>query len=205
MPFAIRPLTRDHLDQVLAIHLARFPDDFITSLGRGWLRRVFYPAYLDLPGGFGFVAVQDDTVVGYVVGSEDSRDFYQRMLRGRRWYLLWSLFRQAARRPRIVRRAAAVSRTVRTEPEPPVPADLSYVAVKPGSERQGVGAALVVALADRLRARGHEGCWVKGWAETPPTDGFYQAAGFKPVQDYYSDGRPWRRYVLDLKESGRSD
>jgi len=202
MPYTIRPLTRDHLDQVLAIHLARFPDDFITWLGRGWLRRVFYPAYLDLPGGFGFVAVAENTVRGYIVGSEDSRAFYARMLRRRPFRLAWSLLGATLRRPRFMGRLAAVRRTVRAEPGPPVPADLSYVALKPGSERRGMGAALVAALAGHLRERGHSGCWVKGWADNPQTDGFYQAAGFRPVQDYYSDGRQWRQYVLDLTETG---
>ncbi|MBU0513626.1 MAG: GNAT family N-acetyltransferase [Proteobacteria bacterium] len=198
MPFTILPLTADHLDQVVAIHLARFPEDFITSLGRGWLRRVFYPAYLELAGGFGFVAVGENTVRGYIVGSEDSRSFYAQMLRWRTFGLAWSFLWAALRRPRMIKRALAVRRTVRAEPEPPAPADLSYVALKPGSERRGIGAALVSALADYLRARGHEGCWVKGWADNPQTDGFYQAAGFRPVQDYYSDGRHWRLYVLDL-------
>jgi ribosomal protein S18 acetylase RimI-like enzyme len=205
MDYSIEPLTADHLPAVIDLHLTRFPDDFITALGEPWLRRVFYPAYVDLPGGFGFVAVSDDQVQGYIVGSEDGRGFYQRMLQGRLWYLLWRLFRQAARRPRIVGRAAAVSRTVRTEPEPPVPADLSYIAVSPEAEHQGVGAALVTALADHLRARGHSGCWVKAWAENFEADRFYQSVGFQPDQDYYSDGRWWRLYVLELNEPGRSE
>jgi ribosomal protein S18 acetylase RimI-like enzyme len=202
LAFSIEPLTADHLPGVIDLHLRRFPDDFITALGRPWLRKVFYPAYIDLPGGFGFVAVEQDAVRGYIVGSEDGRRFYERMLRGRLLYLIWSLFKQAARRPRVVWRAAAVSRTVRTEPDPPVPADLSYIAVSPEAEHLGIGAALVAALADHLRKRGHTGCWVKAWAENFQADRFYQSVGFRPVQDYFSDGRYWRLYVLDLGGGG---
>lgn len=198
MDYSIEPLTADHLPAVIDLHLARFPDDFITALGKPWLRKVFYPAYLDLPGGFGFVARAREALLGYIVGSEDGRQFYERMLKGRILYLLWSLFRQAARRPRVMGRAAAVRRTVRAEPDPPVPADLSYIAVSPEAEHAGIGAALVTALADHLRQRGHEGCWVKAWAENFAADRFYQSVGFRPIQDYFSDGRYWRLYVMDL-------
>ena len=201
MDFVVDELGLTDIEGVVSLHLTRFPFDFITGLGAGFLGRVFYPAYIRSPVGFGFVARRDGDFLGYIVGSEDYNRFYRWMLRSRPLSLLAGLLGGVLRRRAYARRVLAVFFTARRGPRPSVPADLGYVAVVNSAAGYGVGRALVSAMTGYLRLRGHEGCWVKGWADNPETDGFYRSVGFEAVKDFDSDGRRWRLYELSLNRA----
>jgi ribosomal protein S18 acetylase RimI-like enzyme len=102
----VRTMHPTDLDAVVAIHLAAFPNFFLTFLGPRFLR-VFYAAAMQ--DGIALVATIDDRVGGFVVGMLDSRSFYRRLLLKRSPQVAFAILPVVIRRPstlvRVLRRA----------------------------------------------------------------------------------------------------
>src|SRR5438270_10763629 len=102
----VRPMRREDLDAVVAIHLAAFPNFFLTFLGPRFLR-VFYGAVMR--DGIALVATVDDRVAGFVAGMLDSKSFYRRLLFTRFAHVAIAILPVVIRRPstavRVLRRA----------------------------------------------------------------------------------------------------
>ena len=181
----VRPMRRDDLDTVVAIHLAAFPNFFLTFLGPRFLR-LFYAAVMQ--DGIALVATVDDRVTGFVVGMIDSRSFYRRLLRRRFLHVAVALLPAIFRRPSTLRRVVsrAVRRTGfspsgRAEARPTFPpgAELMSLAVHPREQRHGAGRALVEAFISSVRAKGSDSLWlITDAAENDAVKHFYETLGF---------------------------
>jgi hypothetical protein len=61
----IRNAAITDLDGIVNVHVAAFPDNFLTNLGRGLLKR-FYAAYLHHPNTVNVVTVKDGRVCAFM-------------------------------------------------------------------------------------------------------------------------------------------
>src|SRR3954464_104743 len=99
MTITIRPMSGDDVEAVTAVHLAAFPDFFLSFLGARFLRQL-YRAVLADEEGMAFVAADGDRVIGFVAGS-GSAGFYRRAAR-RRWLRFgWASLGALMRKPSI--------------------------------------------------------------------------------------------------------
>ena len=76
---AIRPATDADLDAVATLHATRIGEGFLSSLGPGFLRRL-YRRVLRSPDGFVIVATDGPRVVGFVAGIGDLGALYRRFV-----------------------------------------------------------------------------------------------------------------------------
>jgi len=193
-----------HVPAVVGIHLASFPNDFITRLGRRYLAEVFYPGFIGAPQGVGLVWEQEG-VQGFVVGSTNYKRFYRAVVGRQRLRLLAALAGEVLRHPRHLLRVLAVSRLVLGGPRPPFEGDLAYIAAAPQTQGRGIGKALVAEFLARLEAAGASGCWTKTREENRAARALYERGGFRVHERFYSDGGWWLLYGCPLGAAARED
>jgi ribosomal protein S18 acetylase RimI-like enzyme len=189
---SVRRMRRDDLDAVVAIHLAAFPNFFLTFLGSRFLR-VFYGAVMR--DGIALVATVNDRVAGFVVGMLDSKSFYRR--------LLWRRFVPVAIAiaPVLLRHPSVFSRVMRRArqrtSEDASGAELMSLAVHPREQRTGLGRALVEAFIASVRQSGTESLWlITDAAQNDAVKRFYETLGFEMRREFTNtEGRELVEYA----------
>ena len=195
MTIDVRPMRREDLPAVVAIHLAAFPNFFLSFLGPRFLR-LFYAAVMR--DGIALVATLDGRVSGFAAGSVDSREFYRLLFRKRFVLVALSIVPAILRKPptlmRVVRRAL-----YRTSSEGAVTkgAELMSLAVDPAQQRHGAGRALVAAFAARAKEAGAESLWlITDAADNDQVKRFYESLGFTKIRSFTNDeGRALEEYA----------
>jgi len=188
---SVRRMRRDDLDAVVAIHLAAFPDFFLTFLGPRFLR-VFYDAVMR--DGIALVATVNDRVAGFVVGMLDSRSFYRRLWRRRFFHVAFAIMPVVLRHPstlgRVARRGAARAF------QPASGAELMSLAVHPREQHRGLGRSLVEAFIASVREAGTESLWlITDAAENDAVKTFYETLGFTARRSFTNaEGRALVEY-----------
>lgn len=61
------------------LHLKAFPNFFLTTLGEQFLK-TFYKSILDSPKGFGVALFEDDRLLGFAIGTEQTEGFYRNLV-----------------------------------------------------------------------------------------------------------------------------
>lgn len=74
--FEIRPILVSDVKQIASLHTKVFPDYFMTLMGQRFLE-LFYKQFVNQQRNYGFVAVYDTSIIGYIVGTTDSYSLYR--------------------------------------------------------------------------------------------------------------------------------
>ena len=180
----VRAMRRDDLDAVVSIHLAAFPNFFLTFLGPRFLR-VFYGAVLR--DGIARVATVDDRVAGFVAGMLDSKSFYRR----RFFKFALAVIPVVLRHPSTLKRVAR--RGVARAFQPAPGAELMSLAVHPREQHHGLGRALVEAFI----ASASEPLWlITDAADNDAVKHFYESLGFSVRREFTNaEGRALVEYA----------
>ena len=188
----VRPMERTDLDAVVAIHLAAFPNFFLTFLGPRFLR-VFYGKVM--ADGIALVATTDDRVAGFIVGMLDSRSFYRRLLRTRFLHVAFAILPVVLRHPSTLVRVAR--RGVARAFQPAPGAELMSLAVHPRDQHLGVGRTLVEAFIARVHQAGENSLWlITDAADNDAVKKFYEALGFSVRRSFVNaEGRALVEYA----------
>jgi ribosomal protein S18 acetylase RimI-like enzyme len=188
----VRAMQRTDLDAVVAIHLAAFPNFFLTFLGPRFLR-VFYDAVMR--DGIALVATVDDRVSGFVVGMLESKSFYRRLWRTRFISVAFAIAPVVIRHPSTVIRVAR--RGVARAFQPASGAELMSIAVHPRELHHGLGRALVEAFIESARAAGSENLWlITDAADNDAVKKFYETLGFTARRTFTNaEGRALVEYA----------
>lgn len=78
--FLIRNMCTSDLEAIVALHLRAFPDYFLSHLGATFLHH-FYSEFVEQRHSYGFVALNEEQIVGLVMGVADSAAHYRRFYR----------------------------------------------------------------------------------------------------------------------------
>jgi ribosomal protein S18 acetylase RimI-like enzyme len=172
----VRPAGPDDLAAVAALHADRIGEGFLSSLGPGFLRRL-YRRVVRSDDGFVLVAGAAGRVLGFVAGVGSVSALY------RRFIVRDGVVAGALAAPRLVR---AVPRVVETLRYPAATGDLPEaeilaVAVAAEAAGAGVGRALVRAATDAFAARGVTAAKVVTTADNAAALAMYRACGFVPT------------------------
>ena len=200
----LSPMSDKHIPAVVRVHMASFPDFFLSFLGHRFLS-LYYTGICALPEGIGIVYLNASGVpAGFVAGSTNPRGFYSRLLK-RNW-LKFALASVSA----IVRKPSAIRRIARGLTHPsgnPVGADvvgLFSIGVLPELQGAGAGKLLVNGF---LREAGNRGCkrvfLTTDRDENDAVNLFYQKLGFSIERQYETpEGRRMNEYwtYIDNKE-----
>jgi ribosomal protein S18 acetylase RimI-like enzyme len=176
----VRTGTEADASAAASLHASQITEGFLSSLGRPFLTRL-YRRVARSPQSFVLVAQQDDTVVGFVAGSEDVRVLYRSFL------LHDGVAAAISALPQLARSWRRVVETLRyptgggAEPDgerPLPPAELLAIAVAPDARGHGTGRQLVDALTNEFRRRGVDAVRVVVGADNDAAIGLYERCGF---------------------------
>lgn len=202
MEIKIVPLEKKYLGEIVNVHLKAFPDFFLTFLGPGFLKE-FYKSFLYDEQGIGFVAIENDRILGAIVGPFKPAGYFKRLLL-KKWYVFcFASLGAVLRKPKVIKR---LFRAVFYRGETPQGQDrslLSSIAVDPETQGKGVGKALVMKWLDAVKARGGKGAFLTTDAGSNNTvNSFYQNLGWKIESTYQTpEGRKMNRFVYDFEKS----
>jgi ribosomal protein S18 acetylase RimI-like enzyme len=185
----VRPMTQRYLGDVVAIHLAAFPNFFLSFLGPRFLR-VFYGFIVS--DGIAIVALSDGKLAGFVAGVSEPRLFYRRLMRRRFVRLALAITPTVLRHPSTLARVALRARQrTGADGHEPEGAELMSLAVDPGQEDRGIGRALVAAFIKRVGASGEKRLWLTtDAADNDRVIHFYESQGFSRSREFVTaEGR----------------
>lgn len=174
----IRPMRQSDLTAVVEVHLAAFPEFFLSSLGARFLK-LFYDGIIRHPAGLAFVAETNVGVTGFVTGSSSPGGFYRALFRAQWWRFALAATAPLMRHPARLRRliGGVSRRVVRTGD--PAAAELMSIAMHPTAQGKGMGRQLVLKFLEEARGRGavRVSLATDRWSNDR-VNTFYQGLGF---------------------------
>lgn len=100
----VRKATKRDIDSVVEIHLERFSNFFLTSLGQYFLK-VFYTAFLKNPGLL-LILEDEGKINGFAAGSRDNRSFFKKLLKNNLFEFVFSGAQILITKPAALKRMA---------------------------------------------------------------------------------------------------
>jgi len=194
-------LNKNHLSEVISIHIKAFPTFFLTFLGPRFLKE-FYESFLYDSQGIGFVALDDNTeeIIGVIVGPLNPNGYFKRLLK-RKWFSFCIASVGAIiKKPSVIKR---LFRAVFYRGESPKGIErslLSSIAVSPNAQGKGAGKALVFKWLEEIKLRGSKGAFLTTDVENNDSvNKFYQKIGFKLESSFSTpEGRKMNKYIYDF-------
>ena len=193
-------LEKIYIDDIVEVHMRAFPDFFLTFLGPSFLKE-FYNSFLEDDAGMGFIALENNQVLGAIVGPLVPDGYFKRLLK-RRWLTFClASFTAVLKKPSVFGRLfRAVFYRGEAPEQGPQRSLLSSIAVDPDTQGKGVGKALVEAWLAEAQKRGSKGCFLTTDKDNnEAVNGFYKKMGWKLESNYETpEGRKMNRYTFDF-------
>ncbi len=166
-------LTRDEVDTAVKIHMAAFPNFFLTSLGHKVLV-VFYRALINDKSIIAFSALQERKIIGFFVVSIQPAGLYTKIFIKHIFSFLFPLLFAFLRHPVLLKRMIISFTSQKSHSIPKhCDATLLSICVDPSFSGKGIGTTLLSQLEDELRKRA-----VKGYYLTTDADNNQSANQF---------------------------
>lgn len=212
--FRVVPAQRQHVEEMVACHLAIFPGHFTSELGAGYLRRS-HRYYVERPGGICLVCINDQTgrVVGFVKGGRPElrseftrwnmwrfvgritwRFFASREIRRRLTYHLAEAVRKLLRKLHVM--PAKTRYPAPPEDPPGTWSMLISVGVHPDFRGRGMGRVLMDAFRAESARRGYKTMRLGVRNDNEAAIGLYRKCGWNAVLTT-PDGSFFKRSVED--------
>jgi ribosomal protein S18 acetylase RimI-like enzyme len=194
----IVPMQREHAAQVAKIHCIALAGDFLPSLGIGFLTE-FYRAALDLGVGWGFVAIEADQLVGFILGSADTSVLFKRVLAARTLPLGLKVLAALMRNPTLIGKVLETFLYPSKEDDIPEKAELVVIGLDPQHRRQGLGKQLVHTLNKTFSDQGVKSYKVTVLQSNQGANSFYQSLGFKYGIEFQLYQKKWNLYTYSIQ------
>ncbi len=201
MSYKIVPIQEKYIDNIVDVHIKAFPDFFLTFLGPKFLKE-FYNSFIVDEQGIGFVALENDKLLGAIVGPFQPAGYFKRLLM-KKWYAFClASIGAVLKKPKVIKRLFRAVFYRGESPPDGQRALLSSIAVSPDAQGKGVGRALVSSWLNEVKLRGGEGAFLTTDAENNDSvNGFYQKLGWKLESTYNTpEGRKMNRYIHDFEK-----
>lgn len=186
------------------LHAAALPDDFLPSLGRGFLGSVYYPAAMASPYGITLAATAAGDPVGFVTVAHDAHRFIGDVIRKNLTSISYYVTRRTLRRPRTVIDAFGLAWQTLTARPDQVCGEIVFIAVDASRRGSGLGTALVRSALDYLATRHVSHCRTKTLAGNNRVIGMYARLGWTVRGQFRLIGREYVTIVspvIDFKGS----
>lgn len=175
-PARVRQARARDASALARIHREALPEGFLSSLGQGFLQRMYLALARDREA-VALVAEHGDRVVGFATGVRSVRGFY------RRFYLRHGLAAAVVAAPKLLnmkmmRRITETARYPSASQDLP-DSELLSIAVTDGWRSHGLGRALAQGILEGLKDRGAREIKVVVGAENEGGNRFYAGMGFE--------------------------
>jgi GNAT superfamily N-acetyltransferase len=192
-------LGRESISTVAKIHIAAFPNFFLTSLGYKVLC-VFYDALLKDKATMGWAVVVEAKIVGFFVASTYPSGLYSRIFKKHFFGFLFPLLVAFLKRPILLKRmlVSFASQKSHHTPDGSHPALLS-ICVDPSFSGKGVGTSMLHKLEDELRKTEQKGYYLTTDADNnESTNQFYLKNEFDLFASFQQGNRKMNLYSKQL-------
>lgn len=198
----IIPMKSEHVSQVAQLHIQNIKEGFISSLGHKFVC-CLYQAIVESYRAFGFVAVRDGKVLGFITCAENTDAVSKLVLRRNLFKLLWAYLPKMLRLKNIKNSLESLLCPAHRGNDLPS-ADLLAIVVAQEARGLGLGKRLVEASCSEFRKRGVE-TFKTMVDELFSANDFYKHIGFKHVGKYRHHGDMHNTYVLEIKKQESAD
>jgi ribosomal protein S18 acetylase RimI-like enzyme len=198
----IRPILPEDTAAIVRVHLAAFPNFFLSFLGPRFLT-VLYSSLAEDPRGVGFVEVGDSqSIVGFVAGVTSQAGFYRELIRTRLWSFGFACLPAVARNPGTIFRLIRAFRRPADSAESTADAGLMSIAVLPSVENRGTGRRLAERFCRELASRGIGSvCLTTDRLGNDRVNRFYESLGFTVSRTYVTpEGRAMNEFRKTLTQ-----
>ncbi len=176
---------KQHIPQVVEIHCASLPDDFLPRLGKDFLEKTFYPAVIASDQASLLIDVQEDqNVTGFIVVTLDSGLFLSRMVKDDFWSFALTGMRSSLRSWGHFRRNIQILLSSVFGKETDPAGEIYIIAVDESMRGKGIGAKLVSAAEDYLRQMGIAAIKIKTLTSNEDWIGFFKKAGWDVIDRF---------------------
>jgi ribosomal protein S18 acetylase RimI-like enzyme len=191
----ITMLAPEHIEQVARLHVRGINKGFISSLGETFVRRL-YQAIVESERAFGFVAIVDGKVAGFVSCAESVGSVYKHVLKKHFVKCLWTILPKMLC-PRNVKHALETLFYPKTISSGFPPAEILAVVVSEYARGAGIGKTLIRSSLDEFRKRKIPKVKVMVGCQLPANT-FYAKLGFELAGQYQHHGYMLNVYVYRL-------
>jgi ribosomal protein S18 acetylase RimI-like enzyme len=198
----IEPMQLRDARAVAALHHSSL-DGLLTQLGPAALR-TYYAAVVGAPVATALVARDERGICGFVVGSTSPAALKQAVVKRRPLSVALAVVAGVVRRPAALWWLLQSGRGPDEGSYDPGTPELTYIAVRPDRRGGAVGALLVEAFANAMRAAGARGFELSVDDDNAAAARFYERVGFTRVGRYREFGTYHIRYRRDLDVTGGS-
>ena len=201
------PSSGDAFEAVLHLHLELLDGGFMTSLGPGFLRRVFRNVVLS-PAGIPLMAQDLGTgqVVGYLMGSVDTASLYRAFLFRHAWSAWPHLIPHLAQ-PRVWRKLFETMLYPARQTIPDLPeAELLDFGVRESHQGSGLAERLFRRFVDELKKQGIQRFRITSGGKLRRAHGFYEKVGAYSVGEIeIHRGESTHVYCYDIPDDFNLD
>lgn len=196
MSIIIRKADRGDIEKIVSLHLKRFSNFFLTTLGKNFLN-TFYTAFLKKPGIL-IVLVNEGSIKGFAAGSTSNISFFKKLLKNNFFEFIISgiiiLFTKPAALKRIF------SNTKKSERANVVYAELLSIATD--HNKKGYGKLLLKKFEEQVKTINKENIPVSLTTDYENNDKavkFYQDAGYEILEVFESyQNRKMYRFIKNI-------
>lgn len=179
-------MSKIHVAQVAQMHIESIKEGFISSLGHKFVS-CLYQGVVESDNSFGFVAVRNGMVLGFVACSENTKELYKKIIKKKFFKLLWLYLPRILSFSNILKSIQTLLYPSKDDKSLPR-AELLAIAVFCEQRGLGIGKKLVEASCHEYKRRG-----IKVFKaivfELFESNHFYQNAGFELVTKYAHHGQ----------------
>ncbi len=179
MEIKVVPMTAQHVDQVVRIHLNSFQGFFLSFLGPRFLRALYHGLQND-ERSLNFVAFDDaGRMVGFVAGTQDPSGFYGRLIKKDAWRFCLASLEGVLKKPSIMPRLFRALRQPSNSPAGGQTGLLMSIAVVSEAQGSGAGKKLVEAFLAGMAQKGVKDVYLTTDRDhNQSVNRFYQKNGF---------------------------
>ena len=192
----IRKATINDVEAIVKIHEQAFPDFFLTTLGKRFLR-LYYKCMCNCGDALTLCAEKDGEIKGLATSSYYSHGFNASLIKKNLFEFGFMGVELMFVKPKAILRLVknldkkAEENAVEDDGEY---AELFSIAVKPGNQGSGIGKKLLIATEEEVAKHNSKISLTTDYYNNEKTIGFYHSLGYQDYYEFvtYPDRRMWR-------------
>lgn len=191
----IKTLELKHIPQIAKIHVRALKQDFLPLLGADFLE-ILYMGVLKKKEAFGFVAEEEDKVIGFVIGTKDMNKFFRAALLANFLKLVYLVTVMIVNRPTLLKKTLETFLYVRKDKGPKP--ELVVIAVAHKWQSKGIGKKLVNSLEIFFKKMKIKKYKLTVYADKKAVQ-FYTKLKYLKLDEFNLYGKRWYIYEKNIK------
>lgn len=186
-----------HAQEVARLHILGISTGFISSLGDKFVTSL-YEAIAESDNSFGIVAVENNSIAGFVTCTDNIKDLYKKIILNKGIHFLFILAGKMMSFKRIRKIFETLFYPDRVSKDLPK-AELLSIVVSPDSYGKGIGSTLIYKLFEECRNLNIDSLRVLVADQNKPANLMYQKCGFELEKQIDNHGYLSNIYTVEIQ------